>query len=689
MAVDLYSACPCGSGKKFKWCCSSVWGPIEKAYESFSKGQVESAIAQMKTLQTTNSDNPEVFGRLAELLLLSGQPTQAEAELEKAFKLNSNYPFGYYLRAGLRIDEGEWEGALILLRKAAIYYHIDSKEDLARVYNLIFRCEMNRNKPLAAKVALQIAARHAPANTQLKEMLVNLSGPQSRLPKIIRNDIAFIPTEKLVDNPSFVESEDIRLGSLPDIFKKKIEENPADNGAKFNLAVAFAWLGMNKESSQALDEFIKKEKNDTLYRKAGVLQEVLKFAIGMDEESDYVNYHIGIPLSNPEPVSKWLSELQNTRRILPLHQDKENGTITFFLLEESASGLITTGVPTKEFSKVIGYLAIYPQTMVAWGYDSKKIENLKHEFITKLQIPINQIVSTTNTADFGSVLLPAAIVPLAAKDQEQAKKMASGQMEKYFEESWINQPRKSLLGNTPVDASVHPLLAKKLAGIIDFYEEILETQDSSLYDFNRLRHKLSLGENLAQLADLASKPVKNMNAAELASVDSEDMNLEQLEEAYRAAIALDAQELAYKFAKLMPSKGLLPGHGLFVSIIKYLAEKEIDNGNKPAMVELLNTAIAKLKSENLPEQTAELQIAKMKNFAKMNDIFQVIKVVDEILAKHLDNDKLLVAAAETMIKLNQKSEAKKVCEAGLKFAKAKNKGDLIEFFSDMLKSASK
>ncbi|NBW59895.1 MAG: hypothetical protein EBR41_04935, partial [Crocinitomicaceae bacterium] len=52
MAVDLYSACPCGSGKKFKWCCSSVWGPIEKAYESFSKGQVESAIAQMKTLQS-------------------------------------------------------------------------------------------------------------------------------------------------------------------------------------------------------------------------------------------------------------------------------------------------------------------------------------------------------------------------------------------------------------------------------------------------------------------------------------------------------------------------------------------------------------------------------------------------------------------------------------------------------------
>lgn len=42
----------------------------------------------MKTLQSSSSDNPEVFGRLAELLLLSGQPEQAEAELEKALKIN-------------------------------------------------------------------------------------------------------------------------------------------------------------------------------------------------------------------------------------------------------------------------------------------------------------------------------------------------------------------------------------------------------------------------------------------------------------------------------------------------------------------------------------------------------------------------------------------------------------------------
>jgi len=689
MAVDLYSACPCGSGKKFKWCCASVWGPIEKAYEAFSKGQVESAISQMKGLQTSNAENPEVFGRLGELLLLSGKPDQAEAELEKAFKINPNYPFGYYLRAGLRIDEGEWEGALILLRKAAIYYHIDSKEDLARVYNLIFRCEMNRNRPIAAKVALQIAVRYLPANTDLKGMLDNLTGAQSRMPKTIQNDLTFIASSTSQENSVFTESEDIRLGNLPDIFRKKIASNPADNGAKFNLAVSLAWLGMNKESFDALDDFIKKEKDETHYRKAALLQEILKFAIGMENESDYINHHIGVTLTNSESVSKWLTELQQTRRIMPLYQDKEAGSITFFLLEENASGLITTGSSTKEFSKVIGYLALYPSTLVAWGYDLKKIENLKLEFITKLQIPINQIVVTTNTADFGSVLLPAAIVPLTAKDQEQAKSMACNQMEKYFEENWVNHPRKSLQGNTPIDASAHPVLAKKLAGIIDFYEEILATQEASLYDFNRLRHKLSLGENLAQLANAASKPIKSMNVAELSNLDVEDLDLEQIEEAYRNAVSLDAQEMALRFAKVMPTKGMVASHQLFVPIIKFIAEKEMENGNKALMAQGLNKAIELTKLEGLIEQTADLQIAKMKNLAKLDDIFQVIKVVDEILAKHADNDRMLIAAAETMIKLNQKSEAKKVCNAGLKLAKAKNKGDLVEFFNDMLKSASK
>ncbi|MFZ9825113.1 MAG: SEC-C metal-binding domain-containing protein, partial [Gemmataceae bacterium] len=47
MAVDLYAPCPCGSGKKFKWCCVDIWGQIEKVYETFSNGQAETALIQI------------------------------------------------------------------------------------------------------------------------------------------------------------------------------------------------------------------------------------------------------------------------------------------------------------------------------------------------------------------------------------------------------------------------------------------------------------------------------------------------------------------------------------------------------------------------------------------------------------------------------------------------------------------
>ena len=33
MATDPYASCPCGSGKKFKWCCAPYYAQVEKAFE--------------------------------------------------------------------------------------------------------------------------------------------------------------------------------------------------------------------------------------------------------------------------------------------------------------------------------------------------------------------------------------------------------------------------------------------------------------------------------------------------------------------------------------------------------------------------------------------------------------------------------------------------------------------------------
>src|SRR4029079_3258644 len=59
-----------------------------------------------------------------------------------------------------------------------------------------------------------------------------------------------------------------------------------------------------------------------------------------------------------------------------------------------------------------------------------------------------------------------------------------------FEETWVNQPLKSLLGKTPIDAAADPVLRKRLRGVVRFVEDCAAAGPIRLYDFNRLRAKL-------------------------------------------------------------------------------------------------------------------------------------------------------------------------------------------------------
>ncbi len=106
MALDLYSPCPCGSGKKFKWCCQPIHVEIDKAFRQEADGQIEAALRTMEQVTIDHPANPEAWGRKAELLYNAGRAEDAENALQKAFDISPNYPFGYLLRGSFRRAEG-------------------------------------------------------------------------------------------------------------------------------------------------------------------------------------------------------------------------------------------------------------------------------------------------------------------------------------------------------------------------------------------------------------------------------------------------------------------------------------------------------------------------------------------------------------------------------------------------------
>src|SRR5262249_44964327 len=89
---DLYTSCPSGSGKKFKWCCQPIHEQISRAFEQDAAGQHDTALRIMDEVVAANPGNPEAWGRKAQLLYQSNRVDEAEAALQKAFDLNPRYP---------------------------------------------------------------------------------------------------------------------------------------------------------------------------------------------------------------------------------------------------------------------------------------------------------------------------------------------------------------------------------------------------------------------------------------------------------------------------------------------------------------------------------------------------------------------------------------------------------------------
>ncbi|MGE3806505.1 MAG: tetratricopeptide repeat protein, partial [Gemmataceae bacterium] len=191
MALDAYSPCPCGSGKKFKWCCQPIHAQIEKAFRQENEGQHEVALRLLDEVIAEHPTNPEPLGRKAQVLFQNDRVEDAEQVLEKAFAINPNYAFGHLLRGMFRQQEGELEGALSLFRKAADLYDPEARDILGQVYTWIAECEFRLNRPVASHAAVKLAIHCDPANTDLRKATEEMYGEGSVLPASARKDYQF------------------------------------------------------------------------------------------------------------------------------------------------------------------------------------------------------------------------------------------------------------------------------------------------------------------------------------------------------------------------------------------------------------------------------------------------------------------------------------------------------------------
>src|SRR5262245_8903771 len=315
MNINPYATCPCGSGKKVKWCCQDIRADIERAFEQENEGQHEAAVRILDDLEKKHPDKPEVFGRKAQLLFAHQQLEEGEAVLQKAFEIDPNYPFGLLLRARLRLNEGELTGALILARKAAEAYDPGATEQLSEVYSLIADVEMHRHRPVAAHAALRILLRFDPTNPQLREAIKGAFGEESRLPDSARKEYTFRSPSTNIDparrrawTEALAGIEGPRLGAAATAFEKLTAEDTNDNAAWYNLGLVLAWQGENRKAIDALYRYVELEQDEARAAEAAALAEVLLLGQGLENDADYRTHRVEYRVRDIAPVQALLQK---------------------------------------------------------------------------------------------------------------------------------------------------------------------------------------------------------------------------------------------------------------------------------------------------------------------------------------------------------------------------------------------
>ncbi len=681
MAIDLYASCPCGSGKKFKWCCQPIHAEIERAFQQEAQGQHELALRLMDEIIQGHPDNPEAYGRKAQLLYQNERADDAEAALQKAFELNPKYPFGHLLKGIFRFQEGEVPGALILFRKAADYYDPHAFDLIAQAHEYIADCELKMNRPVAARAALQIALASNPNEQELRGHFDNLFGEKGRLPLSARKEYAFRPPVPA----SAAAGARLSLSEAVRLFDEQTKAEPESAAAWFNLGLAKAWLGDNAGALDALDRHVSLEADEAKAGEAWALGEVMRHGAGLEAQADHLDTSALYQMRDGRPVSAVLQEWEAAGRLIILQSDPEQNTMQGIVLD--APPVFSAAAGPADAAPLGAYLLVVQGLVRLMGPVRDRFDRVRAEFEQKAGAGLSPGQERIVPASFADAVSEAVLFPVRIPDPAEAVRRVRVHAEQFFEGTWLQRPLKSLGGVAPLDAAGHAVLRKKLRGVVQFLEECAFGALAE-YDFGRVRRKLGLADGAAPAGGVPAD-ISALSAPELAALSAETLSDDQLEQAWQAAQRFDAHEVGRHFAKALtarPATKERPDHYPWYS---YLVQRSVAEGDFDAALDVLNEGEKADCEHNEGRRRNDYELRRGQLHARRGDADAAHGVFDGLIQRDPDNMKTRAAAAEAMLTLKQGARALRFAEEGLAQARQKNDRDSEGHLMELAAAAKK
>ncbi|MFO0807083.1 MAG: tetratricopeptide repeat protein [Gemmataceae bacterium] len=673
MATDPYASCPCGSGKKFKWCCQEIHGEIDRAYDQLNSGQHEAALQTVARAVAQHPESAEAWGRQAHILMLNDRLEEAEQSLDRAFAVNPTYPFGFLLRGLFRQAEGEVIGSLMLFRKSAEAFAADAHDQLTYLNELIADTELQLNKPVAARAAIRRAMAHNPGNDQTREAIDAIFGPNGRLPAVARKDYALrAPANAGPEwGPALERGASGRLTDALKVLQAWADKHPNDSAALYNLGLVRAWLGDNGPAVEALGKSVDLEADEERATESWALAEVLRCGHGMDSVADHVEHRVGFPMRDPQAVVNYLQHLEQAHRLIGVRSNPQAGMVMGLILDEVPT-IVLSGAAAPP-ARLAAHVMITGPTLQFWHPKMDSVEKVVAEAMRTLGPALGDPSREKGPCQFGDVVAEALLFPVQETTQFDADAKIRTNAQHYFEELWVNQPLRALLGKSPLEATSDPILRKRLRGIVLFLHDCAAVGPIRLYDFDRLLARLGLGEVKGEVAVAAAAPTE-----EPAVVD--------IEAAFRTAHRAGDDEVATKHAHELVAR---PPAGDRYSVYAYLAQQAQRTGDFDAALGHIDAGEKYDCESNEGRRRNDYELQRAKLLARKKDSAAAKDVFERLLGRVPADLDVAGTAAEAMLSLKDSAAALHFAEHGLSQARSQGNRDQEGRFHELIGAAKR
>ena len=650
MPVDPYTICPCGSGKKLKFCCSDLVGEIEKIHRMIEGDQPRAALRHVEQTLASHPGRASLLDLKATLELALGDLNAARRTVDQFVADHADSPTAQACHALLLAEAAENpQAAVAALQRALGLVDREMPQRVFEAIGAVGQMLLVTGHVVAAQAHLWLNAAIAPQEeTRARELLIGLNH-YSGLPLMLRDQLHFrrwpeqAPWKAEAEEASQLTSHG-KWQKAVEIVDRLGQKYGADPVLVYNRALLGGWLADERALVAGLHAYAQMDVplDDAIEAEA--------IAQLLDEDQREPKVDSVIQIYENIDLEALVAKLSADRRVQSFEMSPEmlagsegpRPRHAFLLLDRP---MPATGVDLRreEVPRLAGILAIYGRQTDA----SERLE-LSTDKGPTFEATINSLqeIAGESLGHLAEEKMVGAVSPTEQAlnwrwhfprdtPPETRRRLLAEERRAAIVERWPSVPRPALGGKSPREVAGNAELRIPLMAAI----LVLEQGSNSDRDREAVAElRTALGLPQPEPIDPAIVDVSELPLVRVPRLKTESVSDDDLVQLYRHALLTGAQAatkyLAREAVRRPSLAGRIPPHDAYRRMVA--AETDPDRA-----LELLDEA--RRASEAAGQSTATWDVAELELYITSGNAAMAKTTLERIEKMHLHDPEVASA----------------------------------------------